>query len=65
MIQTLLQLLLSEDEIVASVTICGNEMDDFFVSKKFQNQGYGKKLLQFTVSLMQKKEYIPNNTLCC
>lgn len=38
-------LLVNKDEIIGSVSCCGNEIDDLIVNKKFQNKGYGKKLL--------------------
>ena len=38
-------LLVSEEEIIGSVACYGSEIDDLIVNKKFQNKGYGKKLL--------------------
>jgi len=52
-------LLLADNEIVASVAVYENEIDDLFVSRKFQGRGYGKKLLQFAVSLLQKRNVSP------
>ena len=52
-------LLLVNDKLIASVAICENEIDDLFVSKNFQNCGYGKKLLKFAVSLLQKRGISP------
>ncbi|WMJ22668.1 GNAT family N-acetyltransferase [Paludicola sp. MB14-C6] len=49
--------ILREDGIfVGSVAIYGNEIDDLVVSKESQNRGYGKKLLLFAVSKMQKSQ---------
>ena len=39
-------LLLTKNEIVGSVTVFGNEIDDLIVAKNFQKQGYGKELLR-------------------
>ena len=52
-------LLLSENEIVGSVAVYGNEIDDLIVAEKFQNQGNGKKLLLFAINFMQKRDINP------
>ncbi|OPJ60278.1 GNAT family N-acetyltransferase [Clostridium chromiireducens] len=52
-------LLVADDEIIGSVAIYGNEIDDLIVYKKYQGQGYGKKLLFFAISYMQKNKIEP------
>lgn len=47
-------LLKGEGVLIDSVAIYDNEIDDLIVAKEFQGQGYGKKLLLFAVSKMQK-----------
>lgn len=47
------------DVLIGSVAIYGNEIDDLIVAKEFQNQGYGKQLLNFAVSKMQKNNVCP------
>ena len=41
--------------MIGSVAIYGNEIDDLVVAKKYQRKGYGKLLLKFAVSRIQKK----------
>ena len=52
-------LLIVDGEMVGSVAVDGNEIDDLIVSRKFQNQGYGKKLLAFAIGLLQKRNISP------
>ena len=52
-------LLVEKSKLIGSVAICGNEIDDLIVSKQFQNQGYGKKLLLFAVALLKKRDASP------
>jgi Acetyltransferases len=52
-------LLLNENEIVGSIAVYGNEIDDLIVAQKFQNQGNGKRLLEFAISFMQKQNIVP------
>ena len=52
-------LLIIDGEMVGSVAVYGNEVDDLIVSRKFQNQGYGKKLLAFAIGLLQKRNIYP------
>ena len=52
-------LFLRENEIIGSVAVYGNEIDDLIVAKKFQNRGYGKKLLSLAISFMQKQKINP------
>ena len=47
-------LLKKEGVLIGSIAIYDNEIDDLIVAKEFQGQGYGKKLLLFAVSKMQK-----------
>lgn len=57
-------MLLSEDsEIIGAVDIDKNNIDHLFVNVKYQNQGYGKKLLTFAVSLILKAG-LKDITLC-
>lgn len=52
--------ILREDGVfVGSVAIYGNEIDDLVVTKEFQKRGYGKKLLQYAISKMQKSQVNP------
>lgn len=43
-----------DEKIIGSVAIYENEIDDLIVAKEYQNNGYGKQLLLFAVSKMQK-----------
>ena len=52
-------LLIVEGKLIGSIAVCGNEIDDLIVAQKFQNQGYGKKLLLFGVALLQKRNISP------
>ena len=45
--------------MVGSIAIYGNEIDDLIVSRKFQNQGYGKILLNVDIALLQKRKISP------
>jgi len=56
-------LYVTDNEIIGSVAIYGNEIDDLIVNKKYQGQGYGEKLLSFAISYMQKNKIEPI-TLC-
>lgn len=46
-------LLLNNKELIASVSCLNNEIDDLIVNKKYQRQGYGKKILKFAINRMQ------------
>jgi len=52
-------LLVVEGRLIGSVAIYGNEIDDLIVSRSFQNQGYGRKLLLFAINLLQGKNISP------
>jgi ribosomal protein S18 acetylase RimI-like enzyme len=43
------------EEMVGSVEIYDNIIDHLFVNKKYQNRGYGKRLLFFAISCLQEK----------
>lgn len=40
--------------LIGSVAIYENEIDDLIVAKEYQGRGYGKELLLFAISKMQK-----------
>lgn len=52
-------LLVNKDEIIGSVSCCGNEIDDLIVNKKFQNKGYGKKLLLWAMNNIRQSSNEP------
>lgn len=41
------------NELIGSVAILDNEIDDLIVNKKYQGKGYGKKLLLYAINKMQ------------
>ncbi len=41
--------------IVGSVAVYGNEIDDLFVSSEYQRKGCGLKLLRYAIAYLQKK----------
>lgn len=43
------------EEMIGSVEIYDNIIDHLFVNKKYQNKGYGKRLLSFAISCLQEK----------
>ena len=43
-----------DEEIVGSVEIYENIIDHLFVNPKYQNKGYGKKLLFFAINRLQE-----------
>lgn len=47
-------ILIINKEMIGSVEINKNVIDHLFVSEKYQNQGYGKKLLFFAINLLQE-----------
>ena len=47
-------ILLENNEIIGSVQIKENIIDVIFVSPKYQNKGYGKKLLDYAINRMQQ-----------
>lgn len=42
-------------EIIGSVAIYSNEIDDLFVANEYQQKGVGLKLLRYALAFMQKK----------
>ncbi len=48
-----------DGELIGSVAIYGNEIDDLIVKKSSQRMGYGKRLLQFAVSRLQSRSISP------
>ena len=52
-------LLIECNQIIGSVACYGNEVDDLIVNKKYQNKGYGKKLLLFAMNLIRKSNNDP------
>ncbi len=46
-------------ELIGSVAIYGNEIDDLIVAKEYQNKGYGKNLLLFAIAKMQATNIAP------
>ena len=48
-------LLLDGDEIVCSVSCFENEIGKVAVNLKYQRQGYGRKIMRFALSYMQKR----------
>ncbi len=47
-------IMLINKEIVGSVEIVENVIEHLFVNEKYQNKGYGKKLLLFAINLLQQ-----------
>ncbi|MDD4142267.1 MAG: GNAT family N-acetyltransferase [Bacteroidales bacterium] len=45
---------MEDDKIIGSVAIYDNEIDDLIVAKSYQRKGYGKLLLNFAISRIQK-----------
>ena len=45
--------------LIGSVAIHGNEIDDLIVAKQYQRKGYGELLLKFAVSFLQKNKVSP------
>ena len=48
-----------DGELVGSVAIYDNEIDDLVVKKDFQGIGYGEALLRYAVSCLQSKNNSP------
>ena len=48
-----------EDELVGSVAIYGNEIDDLIVASVHQGKGYGRMLLTFAIAHLQKRDVFP------
>lgn len=43
-------LLLDEDNLIGAITLNNGEIDDLIVNKRYQNNGYGKMLLNFGIN---------------
>ena len=52
-------LLIENNQIIGSVACYGNEVDDLIVNKKYQNKGYGKKLLLWAMHVIRKNNNNP------
>lgn len=46
-------ILKENNELIGSVAILDNGIDDLIVNKKYQGKGYGKKLLLYAINKMQ------------
>ena len=51
-------LLLSGEEIIGSVKIKDNEIDDLIVNAKYQSQGYGKQILLWALENIKNEKII-------
>lgn len=47
-------MLLDNEDIIGAVRLHDNEVDDLFINEKYQGQGYGRKLVNFSISYYQK-----------
>ena len=54
-IQDSIFILEDNGNIIGSVAVYGNEIDDLFVSSEYQRKGCGLKLLKFAIAYLQKK----------
>ncbi|MBB6217762.1 ribosomal protein S18 acetylase RimI-like enzyme [Anaerosolibacter carboniphilus] len=48
-------LLLDSQELIGSVLLLDNEIDDLIVNEEYQGQGYGKKLINFGINYCQSR----------
>ena len=51
-------LLIEDDELIGSVALKGNEIDDLLFDKKFQGQGYGRKILLWALENIKSDNVI-------
>ena len=51
-------LLFSGEEIIGSVALKDNEIDDLIVNAKYQSQGYGKQILLWALENIKKEKII-------
>ena len=51
-------LLLCNEEIIGSVALKDNEIDDLIVNVKYQSQGYGKQILLWALENIKKEKII-------
>jgi GNAT superfamily N-acetyltransferase len=52
-------LLFGSSDLIGSVAVYGKEIDDLIVAPKYQGKGYGKLLLLYAISYMQRTEKEP------
>ena len=52
-------LLIENNEIIGSVACYGNEVDDLIVNIKYQNNGFGKKLLLWAMNRIRENNNEP------
>lgn len=52
-------LLIKNEELIASVAIFDNEIDDLIVEKQYQCKGYGELVLKFALHYMQERKLTP------
>ena len=48
-------MMLNREEIICAVTCMGNWIENAVVNPKHQRQGYGRKLMEFAISHLQKR----------
>lgn len=48
-------MLLDGEDLIGSVKLQDNEIDDVFINEKYQGQGYGRELIKFSISYYQKR----------
>ncbi len=51
-------LLLRGDEIIGSVALKGDEIDDLIVNRRYQGRGYGRQILLWALEHMQSEKVI-------
>ena len=51
-------LLLCNEEIIGSIALKDNEIDDLIVNAKYQSQGYGKQILLWALENIKKEKII-------
>ena len=52
-------LLMDDDEMICTVTCSKNEIGMVAVNLKYQHQGYGRKIMEFAISYVQKQGNYP------
>ena len=51
-------LLIDSDELIGSVTLKGEEIDDLLVDKKYQGKGYGRQILLWAIENINTEKII-------
>jgi len=51
-------ILLKDDELIGSVALKGNEIDDLLVKKEYQGQGYGRQILLWALENINSSNII-------